>query len=181
MECKNTSTSNRRGAFTLVETLIAVGLAGIACLMIMSFFQTSSLTFVSLTNYSDLGLKTQIAVDKIAKDIRQCAQVNSYQTNTLTLRRWDGTSMQYTFDPGTRTLSRTAGTDSGLILTECDYLRFWTYQRTPMSNAFECYTTAQVTNARLLTVTLSCSRKMLGSRQSTEVVQSANIALRNHP
>jgi len=181
MECKNTSTSNRRGAFTLVEMLVAVGLAGIACLMIMSFFQTSSLTFVSLTNYSDLGLKTQIAVDKIAKDIRQCAQVNSYQTNTLTLRRWDGTSMQYTFDPAKRTLSRTAGTDSGLILTECDYLRFWTYQRTPMSNAFECYTTAQVTNARLLTVTLSCSRKMLGSRQSTEVVQSANIALRNHP
>ena len=181
MDFKSTFTSDRRRAFTLVEMLVAVGLAGIACLVIMSFLQTSALTFVSLTNYSDLGLKTQIAVDKISKDIRQCAEVKSYQTNTLTLRKWDGTSMQYAFDPATRTLSRISGANSALILTECDYLRFWIYQRTPMSNAFECYAPAQVSSARLITVTLSCSRKMLGPRQSTEVVQSANVALRNHP
>jgi len=67
----------------------------------------------------------------------------------------------------------------GVMVTGCDSLQFWIYQHTPRSNSFDCYDPAYVTNARLVQVTWTCSRQMLGVKANTELVESAKIALRN--
>ena len=49
-----------------------------------------------------------------------------------------------------------------------------------ISNTFDCYLPAVVTNARVIQMTWKNSRTILGKKATTESVQSARIAIRNH-
>ena len=59
-------------------------------------------------------------------------------------------------------------------------MKFWIYQHTMKSNTFDCYDTAALTNARVIQMTWKCSREILGRTATTDNVQSAKIAIRNH-
>src|SRR5215475_13785019 len=173
MGCRITST-RRKGtaAFTLAELMVAMGLSGMAATVLLSFSLFSSRSFLSIANYADMGLKSQIAVDKMAKEIRECRQLTAYTTNSITLLSSDGNSLQFSFSASDRKLSRTKAGQTTALLTGCDTLQFWIFQHTPMSNTFECYAPAYVTNGRLLSVTWTCSRNIMGTKQKTEYSQS---------
>jgi Tfp pilus assembly protein PilW len=180
MECKSTFTNRQRAAaFTLVEVMVSAALAGILATVLMTFYYFGTRSYVAITNYADMGLKSQIAVDKISKEIRQCTQVTSYATNRLALLDASRSPLEYSFSPSERKVLRTASGKTSTLLTGCNALQFQIYQHTMVSNSFECYAPAYVTNARLVSFTLSCSRSIRGG-QNTEVTQSANVALRNH-
>ena len=49
-----------------------------------------------------------------------------------------------------------------------------------ISNTFDCYDSANLTNARVIQVTWNCSRNIMGKKATTDNVQSAKIAIRNH-
>lgn len=167
-------------AFTLVEVMVATGLAGIVVTVIAMLAFFTSRSFVAATNYTDMALLSRMALDNISRTIRQSSQVTAYSTNSITLTDPSGNNVQYVLNPNTKTLLAISGGVTNTYLKGCNSLQFWIYQRTPMSNTFACYNPAYVTNAKLVQVTWSCSRQIFGANVNNEVVESASICLRNH-
>jgi Tfp pilus assembly protein PilW len=181
MECKTTSTNRRVGAaFTLVEVLVASGLA----VVVLSAFAMLSLfsgrSFVAMANYVNLDQTSQLALDKMSREIRQARQLTSYSPTNLTFADADDNPLQFTYDPASGTLVQISGGQTNTLLTGCDSLKFSTYQGTAISNTFDAYDPAYVTNSRLIQITWTCSRAILGAKANSESVQSAKVTLRNH-
>src|SRR5689334_14317015 len=86
-------------AFTLVEVMIATGLAGLltAVLAMVAYFTSRS--FVAATNYTDMPLLSRMALDNMSRNIRQCRHVTNYATNSITLLDANGNVVQYSFNP----------------------------------------------------------------------------------
>jgi Tfp pilus assembly protein PilW len=178
MSIKRNSGSQR--AFTLVELMVASGLAVLAATVLGFFSYFTSRSFVAMTNYTDMNLASRMTLDQMSRTIREAALVSACSSNSITLQDASTNLTQYTFNPSTRTLNCVSNGQSSTYLTDCDSLAFWIYQRTPISNSFDCYTPAAVTNAKLIQVTWTCSRTILGARVNTEMMESARICMRNH-
>ena len=170
----------RRAGFTLVEVLIASALSLVLAAILALFFFYSLRSFAAMTNYADMNQRSQLALDKMAKDVRQARSLTAYTTNSLTFLDVNNNSLQYTFNPTKGTLARVSGGVTTTFLTNCDSLQFWIYQHTPISNTFDCYAPASVSSARVIQMTWHCSRKIMGSKSTTESVESATLSLRNH-
>src|SRR5438045_7217865 len=106
MVCKTTSFKKFRAGFTLVEMMVtlATGLVVVTALALVFFFSNRS--FASLTNYLDLDLKTQVALDKMSREIRQVNQLSSYTSNKLVFVDYDSLKLQYKYDSDSQTLTR---------------------------------------------------------------------------
>lgn len=183
MACKTTSTKQggrRLEAFTLMEVLVATGLAAIVVTAMGLLAYFTSRSFVAATNYTDMALRSRMALDNMSRTIRQSRQVTAYTTNSITLLDTTGNVVQYILNPSTGKLVSVSGGLTNTYLTGCNSLQFWIYQRTPRSNTFTCYDPAYITNAKLVQVTWSCSRQIFGANVNNEVVESASICLRNH-
>ena len=182
MDCKSTSIklrSRAQTAFTLVELLVASGLAVLAATAIVALACFTTRGFAAMTNYTDMALASRMAHDKIAQSIRQMSLLTAYATNSITLQDAKGNSRCYTWDPTARKLLSVSGGKTNTYLIGCDSLQFAIYQHTPKSNTFDCYDPAYVTNARLVQMTWTSSRQILGVKANTELVESAKIVLRN--
>src|SRR5258706_3393292 len=86
-------------AFTLMEVMVATGLAGIVATVIATLAVFTSRSFVAATNYTDMALLSRMALDNMSRTIRQCRQVTAYATNSITLLDASGNSIQYAFNP----------------------------------------------------------------------------------
>jgi hypothetical protein len=182
MDCRDTSIKLRRraqSAFTLMEFLLASGIAALASVAIIVLAWSTARGFAAMTNYGDMGVASRMALDKMSQSIRQMSCLTVFETNSITLQDASGNLLRYAWDPVARKLVCVSGGQTNTYLTDCDTLRFWIYQHTARSNTFDCYDPAYVTNARLVQVTWTCSRQVRGTRANTEVVESAKIALRN--
>ena len=181
MECKNTSIRPRRPAgFTLIELMVASALALVVATAIAMLSYFSSRSFMVMANYTNMNQRSQFALDKMSKEIRQTRRLISYSTNSLTFQDSSGNPLQFTYNPGARKLVRLSGGQTTTYLTDCDALRFSIYQHTMKSNSFDCYDVASLTNARVIQVNWKNSRQILGKKATTQSVQSAKIAIRNH-
>src|SRR6185503_1092886 len=179
MAFKITFTSKRRAAFTLVEFMVASVLTIIVLGAVLSFFLFSSRSFVALNNYVDLDQQTQLALDKMSREIRQVNMLTSYSpTNNLTFQDYDGATLQYVYSPTARTLTRTKGGVNQTLLTGCDSIQFAVFQRTPSNDTFLPWTTTAVTNTKVVELTWNCSRTIMGSKVNTESMQSAKVVIR---
>ena len=71
-------------AFTLIEVMVATGLAGIVVTVVamLAYFTTRS--FVAATNYTDMALLSRMALDNMSRTIRQSRKVTAYATNSIT-------------------------------------------------------------------------------------------------
>ena len=170
----------RQLAFTLIEVLLASALSLVLAGILAMFFAFSLRSFAAMTNYADMNQRSQMALDKMSKDIRQARSLTAYTNNSLTFLDVNNNSLRYTFDSSKGTLVRVSGGTTTTYLTNCDSLNFWVYQHTPISNSFDCYLPAAVTNTRVIQVTWHCFRKILGTKVTTENVESATLSLRNH-
>ena len=180
MDCRITSFKNRHrsSGFTLIEVILAcgIGLVVVAAIAVISLYTSRS--FVALSNYLDLDQRNHQALDRMSREFRQVHQLMAFSPNSLTFEDHDGQPLQYTYDPQARTLSRIKGNETTALLTGCDTLQFYMFQRTPISNKFEPYPTANIANAKLVELRWNCSREILGTKASSESMQSAIIAIR---
>src|SRR5215510_8897315 len=135
MDCKITSTK-KSAAFTLVEMMVALGSGLIVLTALTLVFFFSNRSFASLTNYLDLDQKTQVALDKMSREIRQVNRLTGYTTNVLTFEDFDLRPLQYIYSPDAQTLTRLKGTSREVLLTGCNALQFSIFQRTPNTNTF---------------------------------------------
>lgn len=175
-----TKLPRERAAFTLVEVLITTAIALIVGAVIVILYFYSSRTFLTLTNYTDMCERSQLALDKMSKDIRQAKSVTAYATNSITFSDVNGNSLEFDYNAAAKTLTRLSGGKTTTYLTNCDSLTFWIYQPTPLSGSFDCYTPASLASARVIQITWVCSRQIMGKKTTTESMESAQIAMRNH-
>jgi len=181
MDCKITSTRSASvAAFTLPEVAVAsgIGLIVVLLLMLLSFY--TSRTFVAIANYVNMDQRSQLALDKMSREIRQARRLTHFSSTSLTIKDVDNNDVQFSYDSEARALLRVSKGETTTYLTDCDSLQFTNTQRTVISNTFDAYQTAHITNSKLIQVTWVCSKSILGSKANTESVQSAKIVLRNN-
>src|ERR1041384_1928646 len=150
MGCKDMSIKNKgSGAFTLVEVMVATALSVLVVAVVLSLSFFSSRSFVAMTSYTDLGLASQLALDKFSREIRQARSVTACGSNSLTFLDSNTNSVTFTYNADARTLSRINGGQTNVYFSDCDSLQFSIYQHTAISNTFDCYDSAFVTNAKV--------------------------------
>jgi prepilin-type N-terminal cleavage/methylation domain-containing protein len=167
-----------RGGFTLVEMMVAAAIGVLVTGVAVTLTVFTSRSFVALGNYADLDRSSRLAVDILTDDVRQAKALTSYTTNQLVFQDLTNGTFSYTWDPDARTLTRVYNGASRLLLTRCSSLTFHISQRTP-SNDFGFWPANSVTNAKMIDVSWTCSRPILGQPVNTESVQTAKIAMRN--
>ena len=159
--------------------MIAMTIATIVGVIIATFAIFSARSFVEMADYADMNQDSQMALDKMFKDIRQTKVLTSYSSNELDFLDLSGNPLTFVYT--NHLLSRISGNQTTVLLSNCNSLEFWAYQHTMISNTFDCYTEAVPANARVIQVTWSCSRRILGNpKATTESIQSAQIVMRNH-
>jgi Tfp pilus assembly protein PilW len=179
--------TTRSGGFTLIETVVAFGLATLVMAVMASLIVYSSRTFSALSNYVDLDLHSRQALDIISREVRGATGVVDFRTNgsvsyiTLT-NAGDMTFTKIAWNSDAATLSlQKSQLAPVVILTGCDRWRVWFYNRAPNinSNNLTFNVATNLANCKLVNMSWKCSRTILGSKLNTESVQTAQIVLRN--
>jgi len=164
---------------TLVEMMIAVTIFLIAMSAVMTLTLYGARAFAAITNYVDLDQYSRKALDRMSLEIRQADRLDYYTTNRLVMSINGGTTnLIYSYDPIAKQLVRYLGTEVETLLKECSTLRFDMFDRNTVSNSFDQFPTSVATNAKLIRVSWTCTRTILGSEVNTESVQSAKIVIR---
>ena len=180
MDFKTTSTKRERQAFTLIEVMVASGLAVLVLFVVVILSMFSSRSFAAIANYVQMDQISQMALDKMSREVRQARRVTAVAGDRLAFEDNDRNPVSFVYNAQDKTLVRIGGGETNIYLKGCDSLSFTNYQGTIISNTFNAYNPAFVTNTRLIKVTWVCSRAIFGARVNTESVQSAKITLRNN-
>jgi len=162
-----------------METMMALGVAGVLLGVLASLTMYSGKNFLAILNYSDLNSKNRIAMDTMTRDIRECNRILSFTTSRLEIEDSDGRpTITYNYSSGAATLTRTQNGVSRTLATGCDRLTFSLGTRNPVGGTFSVVPTTDVNAAKVVHVTWSCSRTIMGTRVNTESVQTAQIVIR---
>lgn len=172
MECKLTSPKRRNTGIALAELMVAsgIGVLLLATLTVTHVFYLKS--FASLENYMNLNSESQLALNRMTKEIRQADLLSFYSVNKLTFLV-DGKSVSYSYNPARQTLSRASGSDNGVLLFVCTYWTNNIYDRN-----MNLLTAATATNCKVVQLTWITSRTVLGRTNNTVDVQSAKVVIR---
>ena len=182
MDFKTTFTNRRRSAFTLIETTIAVGIAGLLLAAIAGASSFTARSFAGLANYTDLDHMSRNALDTMSQEIRQTRRLIDGSTNRLAFEDSDGGTLEYIYNPNSHTLRRVktggGGGGSKTLLENCDQLAFSMFQRNPVAGTYDVYPTATPSNCKLVQLRWTCSRDLITAKANTESVQSSKIVIR---
>ena len=165
----------------LIEAIMAIGITGLLMLALISVSMFSSRSFAALFNYVSLDDANRLAVDQLTRDVRECNSVSACTSNSLTVIDSDGFTLNYTYSPSARTLSRLKNGITKVMLTECDTMTFTLGKRNPVSGTYDIYpvpSASEITEAKVINVAWTCTRAILGVKQNTESVQTARIVIR---
>jgi len=157
---------------------MAVGIASIVLAAVAQLIIFSGRSFSSMLNYVDLDHRSNSTLEQMSKDIRQANNVASGTAVNLVLNDFDGTPLEYAYDTGAKTFTRTKGGVSKTMLRDCEFLQFSLYQRNPCPGGYDYYPAATATNAKMVQVSWVCVRKVLGTLRNSESVQSAKFVIR---
>ncbi len=177
----SSKTTRQRSAFSLVELVVSVGISTLVMGTIMYTFLFCSRSFMAMGNYMDLNRASLNALDKMTRDIREASSLKTFATNQLVFLDSSSNQLTFAWDPTSRKLTRSLGGTTAVLLKDCDYLLFDISQRNPTTDGvFGFYpATNNPAVCKLVSVSLRCSRTILGEKVNTESVQTAKIAMRN--
>jgi prepilin-type N-terminal cleavage/methylation domain-containing protein len=165
---------SQRG-WTLPEMLVAVGIGSLLLAAIGSATVFSVRSFASMYNFVAMDAKSRSALDNISRDVRGATSVASSSASKLVLNGAKSTLITYTWDPILETVTcakkTSKGTTIGTNLTHCTG---WSVTMYDTSYAV----TTDPTKCKTLAMNWTCSRSVIGVRQTNEA-QQAMIVLRN--
>jgi len=172
----------RRSGWTLVEFMVAAGIASLVLSVVALLSVFSGRSFAALGNYVALDSKSREALDVMIRDIRQAKALTYYATNMLTFTGFTNQQLAYAWDPAAGTLTRSINgvPDPQPLLSNCMQLSFGAYQRNPSNAVYGFFVeTNNLTQCKLIEVSWVCSRSILGRLINSESVQTAKIVIRN--
>jgi prepilin-type N-terminal cleavage/methylation domain-containing protein len=181
--------------FTLMELMIsmAVGLVVIGVLVSLSII--SAQNFAATANYVQMNDQSRLALDRISREIRNATQLVGIQTSNpqyliltnAVLGKLTTITCNTNANVATLTLAKT-GEGTETLLTGCDAFHFDIFNRYPLivgTNLSFYPATNSVTGkldpkfCKVISLSWKCSRTILGSKLNTEIVQTAQVVLRN--
>ena len=172
--------------FTLVELLVAVGLGTLVVAVIATLTVFGARTFASLVNYTELDQKGRNSLDVMCMEIRQTTSVMS-MANTATMKSLTFTNadlgqiIKFTWMSATETMVfEKTGQPARTNLTGCERWDFALYNKAPNVSATNVTfnATTDPANCKLIDMSWTCYRKIIGQKLNTESVQTAQIVLR---
>lgn len=181
----------RNYGMSLVEVMVASGVAALALMVVGTLAMFGLRSFVAMGNYTDLDARSRNALDLMSRDLRQAAAVgyttNDYSKTLLLTNTLGNRFLRYTWDADNRTLTaERSGQPESLYLGECDEWNVAFYQSTPAPNqplAFLPATNAagglDLARCKLISLAWKCSRPLPGGQGKTETVQATEVVLRN--
>ena len=177
MVFKTISTKQACGAM-LVDVMVGLAISSLVLASVAALCAYGGRSFVGMSNYSDLESTSRRALDIITREVRTCRGVTNQTGNSISFIDADASTFSYEYDPQNRTLTRIKGNDSHILLTGCDSVSWGIFQRTPIAGTGEVYPASDLKTARLIQVSWSCSRMLLGKKRHTETIQSTKIVIR---
>jgi hypothetical protein len=186
------SLANRRQnacAFTLMETLMSLGILGVLVLIVTGATIYCLRSFAMMNNYVDMDSASRNTLDMVGRDIRDASGLLAF-TNTSTLKSLtftnsitqQTTTLVYDANAQTLVVYQT-GQPAETNLTQCYQWNFSLYTRAPDTNAFSTnivfYSTTNASLCKVVDLTWECSRTVLGVKMNSENVETAQIVLRN--
>lgn len=169
---------------TLVEMLIATAIAGVVLIVVSALTFYSARSFAALTNYVDLDQRSRNALDQMISEIRQVDKLTDYDPTKLVLTGTNpngtGYTLVYTYNPTAKTLTKTLGAVSTVLLTECQELQFTIFRRNPIAGTHDLVPAdaSRPDLVKAIQLSWTCSRDILGKKANTESVQSARVVIR---
>lgn len=163
---------------TLVEVVVAMGVAGIVLLSLGGLYLYSTRSFVTLKNHLDLDSASTRAMDKIGREIRQADNLLAFTTNSLTFVH-GGRKFRYVYLPQQRILRREDEQGVVTLMEDCDFMRFDMYQRTPLSGGEGFYPATSAAECKVVQVTWFASKQTGKSSPNASSLRSAQIVIRN--
>lgn len=181
MECRTTSrTDARRRGFTLPELLVGIGLSGFLVTTISALALFSGINFACIANYAEMNTDSVRAMNQLTYDIRRAEAATSYSTNSITLTNQSSGLVTYSYNAGTKQLTRTASNTTTVVLKNCENFKFIPFQRTPISNSMAQYELVSTNDgtAKAFLATWTCSRTVLGNKITTDSTSAGRVVLR---
>lgn len=182
----------RSSGFTLVEMMIAIAISVVVVGAVASLSIISVQNFAATSNYVQMNDQSRNALDRISREVRNATSLMAFRTSDpqyLVLTNANqgvGATITYDAGAGTLTLAKT-GEGTQTLLTGCDAFSFQLFNRHPYITttniSFYASTniSGQLTNqfCKVINMSWKCSRTILGSKLNTEIVQTAQVVLRN--
>ena len=165
-------------AFTLVELMVGIALGTLLLLGVTSMYLFSLKSFTSMANYSELNSRSRYASDIITRDIRGARGVASATSEQLVLR-FGGSDVTYNYDEDAGTLTRTYLGRDKVLLEGLKSLSFSLYQRPSSGAAYEKFSAATASDAKLVGFQWECSRRVYGTQKNSQSLEAALVKLRN--
>lgn len=172
--------------FSLIEMMVAVAASVVLITAVVLLTIFTSRTFYMTGNYVDMDSKSRNAIDIMSREIRNSSALLAYGTSNpaylLFTNATAGTATTITYDSTARTLSMAkTGQATRIYLTGCDQWNFSLYNRVPniTSANVSFYSATNLAQVKLVNLSWTCSRKVMGSKLNTETVLTAQIVLRN--
>lgn len=175
-----------RPGYTLVEMMVAILAAALLIAAVVALTIFSSKAFIMIGNYTDMDSASRNAIDVISREIRDASDLLAYSTNNpsylLFTNATAGTATKIIYDADARTLTmQKTGEPTRTYLTQCDKWSFSLYNRVPIISPTNItfYSTSDLKQVKLINMSWTCSRTVLGSKLNTEIVITAQVVLRN--
>lgn len=175
----STKRKHSQAAMSLMEMMVAMGISGVILVAVTTLSFYTARSFAALSNYTSLDQQSQYTLDRLTKTIRQATGVAEYSDTNIVLDMSPDPPVQFAYvaaDQKFVEISDNAVTD---LLTECSALQFDIYQRNTQSGTFNQFPHVSSTNtAKIVQVSWTCTREILGSKVNSESIQSAKIVIR---
>ena len=164
--------------FTLVEMMVGIALGSLLLLGVASMYLFSLKSFTSMSNYIQLNARNRYASDRVTRDIRSATGVTRATSQQLVLR-FGGADLTYNYDEDAGTLTRSYLEQDEVLLRGVNSLSFSLYQRPTNGAAYEEFSVATATNAKLVGFQWECSRKVYGTQKNSQSLEAAIVKIRN--
>jgi hypothetical protein len=178
MDSKAISTTKHLTGATLVEFIVAGGIGAVLLVIFMSFAIYQGRSFTVLLNMSDMDQINRIALDQMTREIRQVNKLTYYGTNYVELEDYDKVTVTFRFNATNKTLTRTKGNDTKVLLQEIESLTFTMMQRNIIDGSYAYYPAETMEECKVLGIMWETSRSIMGKKSSLSGTQTARIVIR---